>query len=147
MRKNREIQIDGTTWTVNQFSSTEGVRLFSKLLNLCGSTVAQVFRALPNGRSLLDAELNTAMLATAVEDFCGRLDEDVVDEVFKRLLACTFADGKEVIPQYDIIFQGRYATLIQVVAFVVEVNYSIPLHSWLKAVSADGAPAATPTAD
>lgn len=138
MRHTHQREIDGSTWTVNQFSASEGLRLMTRLLKLCGNPIATAMRALPN-ESILDAELDMAILADALADLTARLDENEVLDLIKRLVACTTEDGREVGGRFDTVFQGRYRTLAGVLMFVLEVNYEIPLAGWVGAVSAAGA--------
>lgn len=142
MRHTHQRDIDGTTWTVNEFSATEGLRLLTRLTNLCGGPVAKALQALPTDRSILDAALDVELLGAAVAELANRLDEAETVELVRRLLAGTRADDREVSPQFDILFQGRYLTLFKVLGFVLEVNFKIPLGDWLAAGSAaSGGPA------
>lgn len=131
MRHTHQKQIDGITWTVNDFSATEGLRLLTRLTNLCGGPLGKAVQALPRDRSVLDAELlSVDLLGAAVSELAGRLDENEIVELVRRILGCTLADGKEASPQFDILFQGRYGTLFKVVLFALESNYRVPLSEW-----------------
>jgi len=135
VRHKHERQIDGITWTVNEFSATEGLRLLTRLTALCGAPLARAFEALPKDGSVLDARVDFTLLGGALSELTSRLDEDQVVELVKRLLGCTLANGEDVERRFDVVFQGRYATLFKVLAFVLEVNYKVPLADWLQAAS------------
>lgn len=140
MRKTHEKDIDGTLWTVNEFSATEGLRLLTRLTNLCGGPVAKALESLPKGEGILDAKIDFGLLGAALTDLTQRLDEDQVVELIKRLLACTIAKepgekSKEAGRHFDVTFQGRYLTLFKVLGFVLEVNFKVPLSGWLDAAS------------
>lgn len=138
MRHTHKREIDGTLWTVNQFSASEGLRLMTRLIKLCGSPIAKAMQALPTDKSILDADVNLSLLAEAIDELTGRLDESEMLALIKRLVSCTQADGKDVDGRFDLVFQGRYRTLFSVLLFVLEVNYDVPLGDWLNAASAAG---------
>lgn len=142
MRHTHEREIDGTRWTVNEFSATEGLRLLTRLTKLCGAPVAKLLGSIPKGgvASLLDSEIDFGALGAAVMELVSVLDEREVEELAKRILANTLAGGEDCGRRFDTVFQGRYATLGKVVMFVLEVNYKVPLSDLLQAGSA-GAPA------
>lgn len=108
----------------------------TRLLKLAGGPLAKMFRSLPADKSILDAEINMQLLGDAVEDLVSRLDEGEVVDLIRRLLACTRADNREVTPQFDTLFQGRFATLFKVLSLVIEANYQVPLSGWASAASA-----------
>jgi hypothetical protein len=146
VRHHHQRTIDGTSWTVNEFSATEGLRLLTRLTAICGGPLARAFEALPKDGSILDARVDFALLGTAVNELAGRLDEHEVVELVRRMLACTTADGKDASAQFDLVFQGRYLTLFKVLAFVLEVNFRLPLTDWLQAASQTAVTAGAQTA-
>lgn len=129
--------IEGLEFAVIEFPATEGLRLLTTLTKLLAGPVAAALEALPPGglARLLDQEMNFSLVGKAVGALSDRLDEDQVDELVKRLLACTYLDGKEVRPQFDVLFQGRYTTLFKLVWYVLRVNFEVPLADWLAAAS------------
>lgn len=141
-REAHERVIDGDTWTVQQFPATEGLRLMARLAKLLGGPLSAAMGAL-QGSDLLDAKVDGSLLGKAVAELADRLDEDEVAGLAKRLLKDTRVGGKEVLPQFETLFQGRYLTLFKVLGFVLEVNFQIPLAGWLAvAASQVGAPPA-----
>lgn len=146
MRKKHDRVIDGTTWTVNQFSATEGLRLLTRLMAIGGAPLARAIQALPTDGSILDARVDFGLLAAAISELTSRLEEAEVVELVKRLLACTLADGEDCERRFDVVFQGRYLTLFKVLGFVLEVNYQVPLADLLTAVSPTAGTGASPAA-
>ena len=142
MRHNHEREIDGINWTVNEFPATEGLKMLTALTRLVGGPLTQILGALAaGGDGVLDAKLDLALLGKAVAQLTDQLDEEHVLALAKRLLRETRADGKEVLPQFDLLFQARYLTLFKLLGFVVEVNYKVPLTGWLTAAAQQAAAA------
>jgi hypothetical protein len=134
VRHTQEREIDGALWSVTEFSATEGLKILTTIARLSAGPLAQAARAL--GGSVLDAKVDLALVGTAVADLASRLDDDEVVGLAKRMLRGTFVDGKEVSPQFDLVFQGRYLTLFKVLGFVLEVNFKVPLADWLRSAAA-----------
>lgn len=144
MRHNHEREIDGVKWTVNEFPATEGLKVLTALTRLVGGPLTQILGALVGGKDGLDSKLDLPLLGKAIAQLTDQLDEDHVLALAKRLLRETRADGKEVMPQFDLIFQARYLTLFKVLGFVVEVNFKVPLTDWLTAAAQQAAVVAEP---
>lgn len=122
--KTHEKNINGRTFTVSQFPAMRGWKTFVKLSKGLLPALASVAGSLKgDGEKLSDLEINGDGLAKAVEILLTELDEDKSEILIKELLALTFVDGQPVMPQFDIVFQGDYGTLIKVLIFSVEVNF------------------------
>lgn len=147
MRHSKRKEIDGSTWTVNQFSATEGLRLLTLLMKLCGGPIGRAISALKSGglTSILDSKVDFSLLGEALTELTGRMDEDEIADLVKRLLACTTVDDREqgklrklnCGDRFDSVFQGRYLTLFKVLGFVLEVNFDLPLSGWAAAAQAE----------
>jgi hypothetical protein len=135
MKKYEERVIDGDTWLVVAFSATEGIKIGKKLLSIAGVPIGKALGGLAGSGSLLDKKIDFGAIGAAIGDLFERLGDDELDELLKRLLKCTQINGKDVAPQFDVVFQRRYATLIKVALFAIEVNFDIPLDSWLTLAS------------
>lgn len=143
MRHTHEREIDGIRWRVNEFSATEGLRLLTRLTALCGEPLAKAFAALPKDTALLDTTIDFRLLGEAISGLAGRLDEDQVVDLVRRMLDCTVTgDGENARQRFDLLFQGRYLTLFKLLGFVLEVNYKLPLPDLLGAASPISAPVA-----
>jgi hypothetical protein len=131
----KEKEIDGQLWTVTEFSATEGLRLLLKLSKLLGRPLGKAISGLIGDGSGLDHKIDFSIVGEAVGELAERMDEAEVETLVKRLLRATQVDHKEVTPQFDILFQRRYVTLFKVLAFVIEVNFDLPLDDWMKQAS------------
>ena len=133
MRHTHKREIDGTIWTVNEFSASEGIRLLSKITKLCGPSVAKALSGLPQDTEGPGLGVDFSVIGEAISELTGRMDEDEVLELIKRLVACTVVDGEDCGgARFDRVFQGRYLTLVKVVGFVLEANYKLPLGGLLQ---------------
>jgi len=135
MKKYEERIIDGDTWLVAAFSATEGIKIGKKLLSIAGVPLGKAIGGLVGSGSSLDKRIDFGAVGEAIGGLFERLGDDELDELLKRLLKCTQINGKDVAPQFDVVFQRRYATLIKVALFAIEVNFDIPLGSWLTLAS------------
>ena len=131
MRQFEEREIDGDIWTVQQFPATEGLKVLARLAKLCGGTLGQAVAALHRG---LDSEIDLGLLGKALGSLAERLDEGEVVVLVKRMLQDTRVNGKEVLPQFDTLFQARYGALFRVLGMVLEVNFKLPLPELLESV-------------
>lgn len=137
MRHTHKKEIDGILFTVNEFSTTEGLRLLTRLTKLCGGSVAKGLEALPKGLDPSEPTVDFSMIGEAVTELTSRLDEDEIIYLLKRLLGSTLVEGDVVGgPAFDRVFQGRYLTLAKVVMFVLEANYKIPLDELMQSGAA-----------
>jgi len=123
MITSKEREIDGHTWLVAQFPASESLKILAKLTKLLGPSIAALSGTVEGGKSILDVEVGGEDFARAVSLLVERLDEEDVFNFVKRLLKDTRCDGREVLPEFDILFAGRLTTLIKVLVFVLEVNY------------------------
>jgi len=115
-----EKKINGRSCTVNQFPAFRGWRIFTKLSRYILPSLASAAGSVKNWENL---EIEGDALASAVRTLFTELDADKSEELLRELLELTWVEGKEVIPQFDILFQGEYGFLVKLIGFVVEVNY------------------------
>jgi len=123
MRHDHTKEIDGRQWTVTEFPATAGLKIWWELQRALGPAILSV---IAEAWSKGDQGAATA-LAAALSDVSQKISPDQIVDLCKRLLQDTRCDGKEVLPQFDLLFVGGYLTLLKVCAYVVEVNYKIPL--------------------
>ncbi|MFH0902144.1 MAG: hypothetical protein V2A73_16050 [Pseudomonadota bacterium] len=135
----RERDIDGHHWSVTMLPASRGMEIARKLLRLAGPALGKAMTAIggssasSGGGSLLDAEL--PVLGDAVAALAAGLGEPESTALIKELATTgVFCDGVEVKPvQFEVLFAGQYATLIKLVGFVLETNFSLPFDSWANA--------------
>ena len=123
MRQTQEKNIGGKNWTVTQFPAGEGIRILSRLTTLIGPTVAGLAGNAGSISDLTKMDIKGDVLQIAVQQLVSKLDENDTLSLIKRLLSGTRYENKEVVPVFDIAFQGDYLTLFKVLAFVLKVNY------------------------
>lgn len=138
--------IGGKEWTVVLLPATKGLDVGRRLLKLIGPAVGSAVGGL-GGAKLLDAQVDATTLGGAFSALADKLGDPDAATLIKELATTgVHCDGKEVTPPvFDLIFQGEYETLLRVAAFVVEVNFRLPLASWLDAARASVARKATRT--
>ena len=112
-RKSQERAIGEGVWTVTQFPATEGLAILTRLLKLVGPAMGAISRG----------EGGNVEVGTFIALLIERLDEAETIALVKRLLKDTRKDGREILPQFDLEFMGNYHTLLNVLGFVLEVNY------------------------
>lgn len=117
-------EIAGQRWMVTQFPATEGFAVLQELGKIAGPTVGHGVGALRGGGGgVLDDAGGIAAVGGAVSGLLMRFSDPSTMALVKRLLRDVRCDEAEVVPQFDMIFAGRYEVLAQVLAFVVEANY------------------------
>lgn len=132
----RTRQIGGKEWTITLLPATKGLDVGRRLLRLVGPSIGQALGGAGRPGSLLDVD--SAALGNAVSDLALRIGEPEAAALVKELVTTgVFCDGKEVRADlFDLLFAGDYETLLRVAAFVVEVNFRVPLGRWLDAARA-----------
>lgn len=116
----RERSIGGHSYRVTQFPGRMGLRLQVRLVKLLGPAVG----TLAADGNVMDAQIDGGMIGKAVGLLADRLEEDAVEKLVVELLSGTRRDGGELGgAQIDLAFAGHYGELLQVLAFVIEVNY------------------------
>ena len=121
-----EAMIDGAQWECGLFSATEGLKILTKLTKAIGPALGAALGGAGSVTGLLDSDIGADALGKALAILKDSLDEDDTVALIKRILKQSGAccDGKPVDATFDIVFQGRYATLFKVLAFVLKTNYA-----------------------
>lgn len=130
--------IDGEAWKVTLLPTTKGLDIGRRLLKLVGPAFGTAVGAVgPEG--ILDADVGK--LGAALGSLSEKLGEPDAAALVKELVTTGvfLNDAPLTVGSFEVVFQGKYATLLQVAMFVIEVNYKIPLASWLTAVRARAA--------
>jgi hypothetical protein len=131
VRQTQTRTIDGQQWTVTQFPATVGLRVASRLLKLISGPVGDAVSGIDG--NLMDARISmdAKSMGAALKGLAGALEPDDVVDLAVTLLEGARCDSTEISrATFDVVFQGRYGTLLKALAFVVEVNFQIPLADW-----------------
>lgn len=126
-RNYEEREIDGHTWTVQQWGASFGLKMLSRIGNVVGGPIGKAISGIQGSGKILDAEINTSVIGDAISELLEKVDGDQLTLLFKDILRETRCDGKEIYSQFDLLFMGKYQTLIKVVIFAVGVNIQVPL--------------------
>lgn len=124
MRTQESKVIDGMTFTVQQLPAMRALRLLNRL----GRFFTPALASLVGGGGKL-GQADVGALAAAAGGLFDRLSEDELERLTKDLLetATVAIDGKDtgpVMPQFDLLFQGKMGAVLKLLAFALQVNYS-----------------------
>ena len=111
--KTEEKEIDGRKYSVTLFPAGRGFELLFEFKNLFGDSIGSLFGG---------------EIETAISKLGGQLSKTEALEFVRGLLELTFVEGatEELGKRdhFDEHFSGRYSTLLKVIAFVMEANFS-----------------------
>jgi hypothetical protein len=104
-----EKEIKGSKYSVTQFTARRALKLQTRLMKMFGPFLVEMFEKRPS---------------TAFQMLASSISEQALDECVVELLSSTRKEGHELTPQIiDIEFAGDLGALIDVLAFVLKVNY------------------------
>jgi hypothetical protein len=135
--------IDGIEFTATQFPALEAVRLKAYLLGKFGPALAELLGMFANGitgkGSIADMNLDSKLLADAVEKLMANLSEEEFVALLKRLFRLVTAkgsrDGKPFVcaftsdddasfeASFELAFKDRTFSIYPVILLVLEANY------------------------
>lgn len=123
-----EREIGGKLWTIGLLPTGKGVNIGRRLMKIAGPALTKAF----SGGADVDV---TVAMVTGLGALIESLGEAETESLVKELVTTgVFCDSKPVTAaSYELLFQGDYQTLLGVIAFVIEANYSVPLLSWVAA--------------
>lgn len=105
-------EIGGATYVVTPMVATKGRKVFARLIKIAGPVLGKIAEAPPEGRQ---AALLAAIGAHVSED-----DFEYFCDVFAPT---TTVDGADLSKAFAVHFMGKYADMVEWVAFAVEVNF------------------------
>lgn len=108
--------IGTVSYKVTQFPARTGLKLKTELIKLLAPSLMSV--------SGLDKNIENINIGNIIGALCDKLDEDHVENLVLRLLACTRREGKEVVPIFDDVYAGNYGELFNALKLVIEVNFA-----------------------
>ena len=90
----KEKDINGVHYQVRQFRARQALKIKTKLIKLIAPSA---FRAISSGdKNVLDADLGSKAIASAVDALVERLDEDNIINLILELLSTSMRDNKEI---------------------------------------------------
>ena len=133
MRKTRTKQIGGQQWVLVEHPATEGLSIMRNISTLAGQALGALADVKPSSPlevgALLALDLGLDALARVAEQILERLSDEKIVWLVK--LICKYVqdqdgplfgpDGKE---RFDEVFAGSYGLLAQVIAWVLQENFS-----------------------
>lgn len=113
----------------SNFPAIPGLKLGVRIVKFLGGFLKMGSAKIPvslnknEPASVLDADVNFDKIA---EVLTGHLDDNLIVKLILDLMAHTRVNGEEIAKEaiFNIVFAGEYGLLIQVVKFVVEVNFT-----------------------
>lgn len=111
--------IDGNTFRVTQLPATRAVRLSHKLLSIVAPAMGYAASGTKDG-NVLDADVD---FGRAIQSLFDRLPTNEFEALLKELLQGALIDDKPLMPQFDIVMQGRVLTVFKLAAFALEANF------------------------
>lgn len=125
MQATQEKVIGGRTVAITQLPARRALKTLHRILKAIAPAAAQAVGAGATLGELKDiAGAKIGGLGNAVETLFDRLSEQEFDDLVAVLLSSATLDGRPLMPQLDLAFQGRVLELLQVVKFAIEVNYA-----------------------
>lgn len=124
MIETKEKKIGESNYSVTQMTARRALRMKARLLRLFGPSLAQMF--LPGGDSPMKGmAFSKGDAVKAVESLACGLEDSVFDRLVVDLLSGVRKDGVELTEAIiDHEFAGDLGTLLKLVWFVLEVNFS-----------------------
>lgn len=118
----KEKNIDGHQYRIEQHTTRKSAFILWRLL---GSSLPSIIKLLLSIKKSMegDSDINSDDVTTAAILLFERLDEEKLNYIFDELFALAFVDGKPLLPQFDLHFQGNLGVMLQVLYFSYEVNY------------------------
>lgn len=113
-------EIDDLKVSVTQLPAGRGWRLFMKLNKTLLPAITKLVGSVKDWEHL---DIDGDSLTEAVGLLLAEMEPEKSEALIKEILELTTVDGHEVVQTFDLTFQGKYLTLIKVVAFSLEVNY------------------------
>ena len=120
MQAIQERVIDDLKVSVSQFPAGKGWRLFMKINKTILPALSNLVGSIKSWETM---DIDKDGLNKAIEVLLMELEPNKSEALIKEILELTTVDGQNAVQGFDLLFQGRYLTLIKIVAFSVEVNY------------------------
>lgn len=119
-----EKKIDGRTVRVTILPPRRSTKLLLKISPSLLPAFVRMATAFKKGETLGDSEIDSDGLMKAVIHLLSEMPPERFEELSNDLLEMTWVDGKEVVPNFDVIFRGELLLMAKVIAYSFEVNYA-----------------------
>lgn len=119
MKRTQEIEIDGSRYSVGQYSATKAVRLLAKLAKIIGKPIGILTAAGQN------SEVTPDLLGSAIESLTSSLDPDDFVATVKEVLegVHVFEEKGNRPVNFDADFTGRIGHMMKLVRRVLEFQF------------------------
>ena len=130
MKQIQTIHVDEMRYNVSPFTTSKGVILLTDLMLILGQPMMNLIGVLKEGQKkqqkFSEMDLSSVDLNAIMSGLYARVDSHTLDNLFKRMLECTFEEHKSqsLASIYDHHFQGRYLHLFKVVFETFKVQYA-----------------------
>jgi hypothetical protein len=118
----QERVIDGMTFRVTQLPAMRGVKMLNRLVRILGPAAGRAFAGADPSAGL--GGLDVGALGGAVAALTERLSDDELESIIRTLLETATVDNTPLLPVFDLKLQGRMGSLLKLLGFALEVNYS-----------------------
>lgn len=119
-------EINGATYTVQQFVARRGLALKTKLIKLIApSAFALIGGAKAQGGNIIDADIGADVLSKSIKTMLDNLGDSAdVERLVFEILSNTRRNNAQIDGLlFDDVYAGNYGELFKAVFFVIEVNY------------------------
>ncbi len=110
MREQKQVEIDGYTYLINQFGARKGIKLGKKVSKVILPAISKIYGS-------EETEMNLGAVLEAIADHIDELDDHTIEE----LLSETTVNKYQI--DFDSHFAGRYSALFKLLWEVVEFNF------------------------
>lgn len=132
MLKSETKDIDGLTFEVTQLSGFKALKMFRKLGSALGPALgelAQGFGEKVDIDAPLEMRRMLPALGAAIPKLFSNVSEADLESITRGLLETTLVlnpeNGKtsQLLPQFDVLMQGKVGTVFKLLAFAIQVNF------------------------
>jgi hypothetical protein len=124
----REKQIDGKAYSLQLLSTTQGLAIFFDLIELFGSSIANIADSVKNENAVLPEEMLTFTNATQL--FINNMGNKDMLNLIQVLVSRVSCNGQSI--DFDTHFAGKYGELAIVIEWVLKENFKDAFTSWLR---------------
>lgn len=109
-------------YELNKYPAGEGFDLLPVIIQIASGPLGDLIDAI--GRDGLDADIDGAKLASALNGLAAAIVAQGSAEFVKRILRYTVRDSGKVPDVFDRAYQGNYGELFAAILWVLQENYA-----------------------